>query len=82
MRLRIKDVDFARRAIVVRDRKGGKDRVTILPQSLLADLRQQYAHSRAFWEQDRALNLPGVEMPNALARKCPNGGTNRPSSAD
>ena len=75
MRLRVKDVDFARRVIVVRDGKGGKDRVTMLPQSLLADLRQQCARSRAFWEQDRALNRPGVEMPNALARKYPNGGT-------
>ncbi|GAA4412510.1 integron integrase [Quisquiliibacterium transsilvanicum] len=75
MRLRVKDVDFARRVIVVRDGKGGKDRVTMLPQSLLAEMRQQCARSRAFWEQDRALNRPGVEMPNALARKYPNGGS-------
>jgi len=75
MRLRVKDVDFARRVIVVRDGKGGKDRVTMLPQSLLAELRQQCARSPAFWEQDRALNRPGVDMPNALARKHPNGGS-------
>lgn len=74
MRLRIKDVDFDRRVIVVRDGKGGKDRVVMLPSSLLHELRRQAAGARAFWEQDRALNRPGVEMPNALARKYPNGG--------
>ena len=75
MRLRIKDVDFTRRVIVVRDGKGGKDRVTMLPQSLLGSLREQRTRSRAFWEQDRALNRLGVEMPNAIARKYPNGGS-------
>jgi integron integrase len=75
MRLRIKDVDFDRRVIVVRDGKGGKDRVVMLPSTLLPALRGQAAHARAFWEQDRALNRPGVEMPNALARKYPNGGS-------
>ena len=75
MRLRIKDVDFDRKVIVVRDGKGGKDRVVMLPASLLPDLRGQCARSRAFWEQDRALGYPGVEMPDALARKYPNGGT-------
>lgn len=75
MRLRIKDIDLDRRVIVVRDGKGGKDRVVMLPSSLLPDLRRQTARARAFWEQDRALNRPGVEMPNALARKYPNGGT-------
>lgn len=74
MRLRVKDVDFPRRVIVVRDGKGGKDRVTMLPRSLLSDLRQQCARSRVFWEQDRALDRPGVGMPDALARKYPNGG--------
>ena len=51
MRLRIKDVDFDRRVIVVRDGKGGKDRVVMLPSSLLPDLRRQASHARAFWEQ-------------------------------
>ena len=77
MRLRVKDIDFDRRVIVVRDGKGGKDRVVMLPSSLLPDLRRQTSRARAFWEQDRALNRPSVEMPNALARKYPNGGTSR-----
>jgi hypothetical protein len=72
--LRIKGVDVDRRVIVVRDGKCGKDRVVMLPSSQLPDLRRQASHARAFWEQDRALNRPGVEMPNALVRKCPNGG--------
>ena len=75
MRLRVKDVDFDRRVIVVRDGKGGKDRVVMLPSTLLPGLRGQAAHARVFWEHDRALNRPGVEMPNALARKYPNGGS-------
>jgi len=75
MRLRIKDVDFDRRVIVVRDGKGGENRVVMLPSSLLPDLRRQTSRAHAFWEQDRALNRPGVEMPNALARKYPNGGS-------
>ncbi len=75
MRLRIKDVDFARRVIVVRDSKGGKDRVVMSPRALDAELRAQAARSHGFWQHDRALNRPGVEMPNALARKYPNGGS-------
>ena len=43
VRLRVKDVDFARREIVVRDGKGGKDRVTVLPAKLIEPLRQQLA---------------------------------------
>lgn len=45
----------------------------MLPRSLLAEMRQQCARSRGFWEHDRGLNRPGVEMPDALARKYPNG---------
>ena len=52
MRLRIKDVDFDRSVIVVRQAKGDKDRVVMLPRSLAADLRQQVLAARAQWEHD------------------------------
>jgi integron integrase len=71
IRLRVKDVDFERRAIIVREGKGGKDRVVMLPASLEAPLRAQLARLRVLWDADRAAGLPGVQLPNALARKYP-----------
>jgi integron integrase len=74
LKLRVKDVDFERHVLIVRSGKGGKDRVVMLPRSLVTDLHAQLARARAWWEQDRKLGHPGVEMPDALARKYPNGG--------
>jgi len=74
LRLRVKDVDFERREIVVRAGKGDKDRRVMLPDSLAAPLREQLAHARLIWTQDRERSLPGVFMPDALDRKYPNGG--------
>jgi integron integrase len=71
LRLRVKDVDFDRRVLVVREGKGGKDRVVMLPQSLDAALRSQLAESRMLWERDRQQQQPGVEVPDALAVKYP-----------
>lgn len=71
MRLRIKDVDFDRHVIIVRDAKGGKDRVVMLPRSLVAALRLQLLAARAMWEADRALQRGGVETPHALEKKYP-----------
>lgn len=71
LRLRVKDVDFDRRSIIVREGKGGKDRVVMLPQSLREALHEQLARARALWAEDRAALVPGVEMPDALARKYP-----------
>jgi integron integrase len=71
MCLRVKDVDFDRKVIVVRQGKGGKDRVVMLPASLVDVLRAQLAQSRELWATDRAANVPGVWMPDALARKYP-----------
>ena len=73
-RLRVKDVDVARRELLVRDAKGGRDRVTVLPASLLPELRHHLERVRAMWEQDRARQRPGVELPPALARKYPRAG--------
>lgn len=74
LRLRVKDVDFERREIVVRDGKGGKDRRVMLPESLAVPLKEQLAHARLIWSQDREHSLPGVFMPDALDRKYPNAG--------
>ena len=71
MRLRIKDVDFERLAIILRDAKGGKDRVVMLPRSLLAALRTQMCTARGQWEADRQSQRGGVEVPHALGVKYP-----------
>ncbi|MBX3628180.1 MAG: integron integrase [Rhizobacter sp.] len=71
VRLRVKDVDFARRAIVVREGKGAKDRVVMLPASLIPALRAQLDLARQHWQRDRDAGRGGVHMPHALARKYP-----------
>ena len=72
MRMRIKDVDFERNEITVRDGKGGKDRRTPLPASLVAALTEQRQRALAIHVQDRAAGVGGVWLPTALARKYPN----------
>lgn len=69
--LRVKDIDFDRGAIVIREGKGGKDRVVMLPAALVEPLHQQLAMSRRYWEADRAARRPGVQVPFALDRKYP-----------
>jgi site-specific recombinase XerD len=71
LRLRVKDIDFARRAIVVREGKGGKDRVVMLPVALEAPLRAQLSQAHRLWAADRAAGVAGVQLPHALARKYP-----------
>ena len=71
LRLRIKDVDFDRRVIVVRDGKGGKDRVVMLPRSLAADLKTQTLFARSVWDADAKAQRGGVETPHALEKKYP-----------
>jgi len=72
--LRVKDIDFDRRVIVVREGKGAKDRVVMLPRALDRPLREQLARSRRLWEADRIAQLPGVFLPDALAAKYPRAG--------
>lgn len=72
LRLRVKDVDFDRHVIIVRQAKGNKDRVVMLPRSLVPALRKQMLDSRALWEADRQTQRPGVEVPDALAAKYQN----------
>jgi len=71
LRLRVKDVDFDHRSIVVREGKGGKDRVVMLPQVLDGPIREQLARARAIWSADRTAGRPGVWLPDALTRKYP-----------
>jgi len=71
IRLRVKDVDFERRAVIVREGKGAKDRVVMLPATLVPALREQIARARVLWAGDREAQLAGVHMPEALARKYP-----------
>lgn len=71
LRLRVKDLDFDCAVIVVREGKGGKDRRTLLPQSLVPTLRDQLQHANAVWRADRLAQRAGVEIPPGLARKYP-----------
>jgi integron integrase len=71
VRLRIKDVDFDRREILVRDGKGFRDRVTMLPTATASALEDQVALSSALHARDVANGRGDVWLPNALARKYP-----------
>ena len=71
MRLRVKDVEFARREILVRDGKGNKDRMTMLPSRLVVPLRQQVAHALELHRGDLADGFGAVWLPFALDRKYP-----------
>jgi integron integrase len=72
LRLRVKDVELTRKEILVRDGKGGKDRVTMLPGSLVDAMRSQLTLRREWHERDLALNKVDVWLPDALAVKYPN----------
>lgn len=69
LRLRVKDVDFARRVIIVRDGKGGKDRVVMLPAALEEPLKAQLRVAYELHRADRQAGVAGVHLPHALARK-------------
>jgi integron integrase len=71
LRLRVKDIDFDRHVIIVREAKGNKDRVVMLPRSLAAALRAQVLIARQQWDADRKAQRGGVETPHALEIKYP-----------
>ena len=71
-RLRVKDLDLERRQIVVRNGKGFKDRVTMVPESLQTALGEHLQAVRAQWAADVKLRYAGVWLPEALERKYPN----------
>ena len=74
LRLRVKDLDLERRIITVREGKGGKDRTTVLPESLVAALRAQLVERRRLHDIDVATGMADVELPHALATKLPRAG--------
>lgn len=71
LRLRVQEVDFARREITVRDGKGGKDRRTMLPESLVEPLRKHLRTVKATHGKDLADGRGRVQLPTALDRKYP-----------
>ena len=74
VRLRVKDIEFARREIVVREGKGAKDRVTMLPASLAEPLRNHLVKVKRLHEQDLGAGNGDVYLPFALERKYPRAG--------
>lgn len=75
LRLRVKDLILERGELIVREGKGGKDRVTMLPAALATPVRAHLARLRAWFEEERRRNRPGVSLPYSLARKYPRAGT-------
>lgn len=78
IRLRVKDVDFAQGEILIRDGKGAKDRVTMLPEAVAADLSEHLRRRRRIFEDDLRLGKAAVYLPDALERKYPNASTSWP----
>ncbi|MEO8306978.1 MAG: integron integrase [Pseudomonadota bacterium] len=71
LHLRVRDLDLERQQLVVRDGKGAKDRVSVLPASLVQPLREQIARVRSAHAEAIAHGFGGVELPEALERKYP-----------
>jgi site-specific recombinase XerD len=74
LRLRVKDVDLERLQLAVQAGKGGKSRLTMIPQKLAPALAAHRERLRILHAKDREANLPGVELPEALERKWPKAG--------
>ena len=75
LRLRVKDLDFAYQQIIVRDGQGAQDRLTLLPQALVAPLQRHLIKVQALHEEDVAEGYGDVSLPYAVARTYPNAGT-------
>jgi integron integrase len=75
LRLRVKDLALQRGEVIVREGKGGRDRVTMLPATLDLPLRAHLGRLRTWFEEERRRQQPGVTLPFALARKYPQAGT-------
>lgn len=73
-RLRIKDLNFDQSAIVIREAKGSKERVIMLPDSLRTQLQEQVQRCKQIWYHDQQQKMSGVEMPFALEKKYPHAG--------
>ena len=75
LRLRVLDIDFLRYEVMVRNGKGAKDRVTMLPKNLVAPLQSHLAFAKRQFEKDMEKGICGVYLPHALSRKYPNAAT-------
>jgi len=74
LNLRVKDLDFEMSQIIVRDSKGNRDRLTMLPQSLYEPLNEHLIGVEILYKEDQKNGIEGVYLPHALARKYPNAG--------
>jgi integrase len=72
LRLRVQDIDFSRSEILVRDGKGAKDRITMLPESLKKPFCDHLKQVKSIHEKDLAEDCGRLQLPNALDRKYPN----------
>jgi integron integrase len=72
LRLRVKDIDFKQHQVVVRDGKGAKDRVTVLPESLVEPLRKHLRRVKIIHQKDLDNGYGAVYLPNALEQRYPN----------
>jgi integrase len=80
LRLRVKDIDLAQEIITVRGGKGDKDRFAPLAHSLVELVRRHLAEVRQLYDADRAVDIPGVALPDSLERKYPRAGKEGPES--
>jgi integrase len=71
LRLRVKDLDFAQGQIIIRDATGNQDRLTMLPESITAQLQAHLVQVKQTHQDDLALGYGAVYLPAALARKYP-----------
>ena len=71
LQLRVKDVELSRREVIVRQPKGGRDRITMFPATLVEEMSAHIATVKRLHQRDRAAGLPGVELPHAYAVKHP-----------
>jgi integron integrase len=78
LELRIKDIDLGSGIVIVRSGKGDKDRRTVLPESLRAELSDQISSVRKVYDADRQAGAAGIYLPGALERKYPNAGKEWP----
>jgi integron integrase len=69
LQIRVKDIDLDRRELLVRHGKGGKDRRTVIPAEMVEPLRRHVAALSAWYQRERSVGAPGVQVPGAFRRK-------------
>jgi integron integrase len=78
IRLRVQDIDLERSQIMIRQGKGRKDRVSVLPGRLIEPIKEQLNMVKVLFDQDRANRVEGVFLPEEVAHKTPNAGRDWP----